>query len=129
MNQSQRVSTIIKMARGLLGRIDWIRDPVQSRTLWPMWREYVSGIMHDGSLVLRDERLLRCTETMILVVSITINLGRGQRDICIHRRQDEMLDRNRSLGVDCRGSHDWENDRKTTEKLHKKWLKMTQNMT
>ena len=33
--------------------------------------------MCDGSLVQKDERLLRCTETMILVVSITINLGRG----------------------------------------------------
>ena len=35
------------------------------------------GSMPDGSLVLRDERLLRCTETMILVVSITINSRLG----------------------------------------------------
>ena len=67
------------------------------------------GSMPDGSPVHRDERLLRCRETIILAVSITTNLDRGQRNNCIHRRRDGMIDRN----VDCRCSHDWENDGKT----------------
>ena len=51
------------------------------------------GSMPDGSPVHRDERLLRCRETMILAVSITTILGRGQRYNCIHRRRDGVIDR------------------------------------
>ena len=63
------------------------------------------GSMRDGSLVHRVRGYCdapsptACTETIILAVSITINLGRGQRNNCIHRRRDGMIDRSKSVSL------------------------------